>query len=273
MNPADEMAAKIEPTERQLAGAVPGSIDKSIDKLDEQLRVSVETLLHPSPPRKPVEELDDLLLAISHHLDRETSERKAIYFRLAAIESEMKRRGSRGFARYLVAICIGIAATLAWQSYSEPVKHIIATRAPELGWSPKGKKMIASWVERLGWMQPPASSAGTLSAPQTVASSSKAPAVPSPDLQQAQQIEADIAAVREAVERHLADVRETVEQLAASQEQMVREITKLQAANEEILEKIPAPPPQRPAAPARKPTPIARPLSRTPIPPRLPPHP
>jgi len=39
MNPADEMAAKIEPTERQLAGAVPGSIDKSIDKLDEQLRV------------------------------------------------------------------------------------------------------------------------------------------------------------------------------------------------------------------------------------------
>jgi hypothetical protein len=80
--------------------------------------------------------------------------------------------------------------------------------------------------------------------------------------------------MQEAVERHLADVRETVEQLAASQEQMVREMTKLQAANEEILEeKIPAPPPQRPAAPARKPTPIARPLSRAPIPPRLPPHP
>ena len=56
MGPADEMAAKIEPTERPLAGAVAGSIDK----LDEQLRVSVEALLHPSPPRKPVEELDDL---------------------------------------------------------------------------------------------------------------------------------------------------------------------------------------------------------------------
>jgi glutathione S-transferase len=263
MNPADEEAAKIVPPERPSSGAAAGSIDQ----LDEQLRVSVEALLHPSPPRKPVEELDDLLLAISHHLDQETSERKAIYYRLAAIESEMKRRSSRGFARYLVAICIVVAAILAWHSYGEAAKQIIATRAPELGWSRETKQTIANWVERLGWTPPPAGSAGTavqLSAP---------PAAPSPDLQQVQQIEADIAAVRQAVERHLADVRETVEQLAASQEQMVREITKLQAADEEILEKIPAPPAQRSAAPARKPTPIARPSSRAPIPPHLPPHP
>jgi hypothetical protein len=45
-------------------------------QLDEQLRVSVEALLHPNPPPKPVEEVDDLLLAISHHLDDEASERK-----------------------------------------------------------------------------------------------------------------------------------------------------------------------------------------------------
>jgi hypothetical protein len=78
MNPADEIAAKIGPTER-LA---------SIDKLDEQLRVSVEALLHPSPPRPPVEELDDLLSAINHHLDQETSERKKIYYRLGAIDEK-----------------------------------------------------------------------------------------------------------------------------------------------------------------------------------------
>jgi hypothetical protein len=272
MNPADEMAAKIEPTERPSARAVAGSIDK----LDEQLRVSVEALLHPSPPREPVEELDDLLLAISHHLDQETSERKAIYYRLAAIESEMKRRSSRGFARYLVAICIFVAAILAWQSYGEAAKQMIGTRAPELGWSPETKQMIAGWVERLGWMPPPAGSASTtvqLSAPETATGISKAPVAPSPDLQQVQQIEAGIAAVRQAVERQLADVRASVEQLAAGQDQMVREITKLQAANEEILEKIPAPPAQRPAAPARKPTPIARPSSRAPIPLHLPPHP
>jgi hypothetical protein len=254
MDPADEMAAKIEPTEHQSAGAVAGSIDK----LDEQLRVSVEALLHPSPPRKPVEELDDLLLAINHHLDQETSQRKAIYYRLAAIENEMKGRSSRGFARYLVAICIGVAAILAWQSYGKAAKQIIATRAPELGWSPETKQMIASWVERLGWMPPPAGSTSTavqLSAPQTVESTSKAPAPPSP-MHQVQQIEAGIAAVRQAVERQLADIRANVEQLAAGQDQMVREITKLQAADEEILAKIPVPPPPR-LAPARKPPPIA----------------
>src|SRR5437660_1577266 len=103
MNPADEMAAKIEPAERPSAGAVAGSIDK----LDEQLRVSVEALLHPSPPRKPVEELDELISAISLHLDQESSERKAIYGRLLAIQNETGGRGSRGFARYLVAIRIG----------------------------------------------------------------------------------------------------------------------------------------------------------------------
>jgi hypothetical protein len=245
MDPADEMAAKIEPTERPLAGAVAGSIDK----LDEQLRVSVEALLHPSPPRKPVEELDELISAISHHLDQESSERKAIYGRLLAIENEMGGRESRGFARYLVAICIGVAATLVWQSYGEAAKRIIATRTLELGWSPETRQMIASWVGRLGWVPP-----------QTVASTPKVPVAPSPDLRQLQQIEAQIAAVRQAVERQLAGVRETVEQLAAGQDQMVREITKLQAADEEILAKIPVPPPRRPA-PARKPTPIAPPSS------------
>src|SRR5262249_54831129 len=108
MNPADEIIAKIGPAERQSAGATADEIDK----LDEQLRVSVEALLHPSPPRKPVEELDDLLLAISRHLDQEASERKAIYYRLAAIESTIKGWSSRGFGPYLIAICIGVAAWL-----------------------------------------------------------------------------------------------------------------------------------------------------------------
>ena len=111
MNPADEMAGRIEPS----AGAVAGSNGK----LDEQLRVSVEALLHRSPPAKPVEEVDDLLLAISHHLDNEASERKAIRNRLLAIENAMGRLASRGF-RYLVAICIGVAAILAWSRTPAP---------------------------------------------------------------------------------------------------------------------------------------------------------
>jgi hypothetical protein len=144
------MAAKIVPAERASSGSAAGSIDK----LDEQLRVSVEALLHPSPPPKP--ELDDLLSGITHHLDHEASERKAIYDRLVAIENAMKKRGSRRFGRYLVAILIGVAATLTWQSYGESAKQIIATRAPELGWSPEAKQMIATSIQWIGWTKPPA---------------------------------------------------------------------------------------------------------------------
>jgi hypothetical protein len=247
MNPADAIAAKIEPTERPA----------SIEKLDEQLRVSVEALLHPSPPRPPVEELDDLLSAINHHLDQETSERKKIYHRLAVIENEVKRPPSRGFAGYLLAICIAVATTVAWQSYGQPAKQMIATSAPELGWSPEAKQMIAKWVQQLGWTK---QSAGAQSALPTDAKISIAPPAPSLDPQQGQQIEADIAAVRQAVERHLAEVRATVEHIATSQEQMAGQITKLQAADEEILAKIPIPP-KRPATSARKPIPIAPPSS------------
>ena len=281
MHPADEEAPKLVPAEGQSPGAVAGSHDdleeqlhatlkelqrtnhqskpaedlhSSVDRLNEQLRVSVETLLHPSPPSIPADEVDDLLLAISHHLDGEASERKAIRNRLLAIDNAMERLASRRF-RYLVALCIGVAAILAWQSYGEAAKQIIATRAPELGWSPEAKQMIASWVEQLGWTKPPVvegkAAPVTQTAPEMVAP--KAPAAPSLNPQQVQQIETDIAAVRQAVERHLADVRATVEQLAASQDQMAREIEKLQAADMEILEKIPTPPPRRAPLPRASP--------------------
>ncbi len=301
MNPPDEEAPKLVPTEGQSPGAVAGAHDdleeqlhatlKDLqrtnhqskpaedlhgpdDKLDEQLRVSVEALLHPSPPPKPAVDLDDLLSGITHHLDDETSERKAIYSRLAAIENEIKRRGSGGLARYLLAICIGVVAAFAWQSYGEATKHSIATSAPELGWSPETKQMIASWMQQLGWAKPlagPENTAVRSSVPDTrqappVAQTApenvepKAPAAPSLDPAQVQQIAQDVAALRQ-----------TVEQLAADQDQIARQITRLEAADIEILAKLPVPPPPRPvAAPARKPTQIAPPSPRAPIPP---PHP
>jgi hypothetical protein len=86
---------------------------------------------------------------LSRHLDREASERRAIYYRLQAIESAIKRRRSRGIVRYLVA------ATLAWQSYGETTKQIIATTAPELGWSPETRQMITGWMQQLGWTKQP----------------------------------------------------------------------------------------------------------------------
>jgi hypothetical protein len=171
------------------------------------------------------------------------------------------RLASRGFVRYMLAICMGVAATLAWQSYGQTAKRIIATRVPELGWSPLSKQTIANWVAQLGWTKLPTSSdpAAPPSLPETAqaatvahtASDKVAPRVPiaaSIDPQQIQQIARDIAGLRQ-----------SVEQVVDSQTKMAAEINNLLVTDMEIFLKIPAPP-QPPAALSRKPIPAAPPL-------------
>jgi len=157
------------------------------------------------------------------------------------LESQTKRRASGAFGRYLVAICLGVAVILAWQPYAEATKQVIATRAAELGWSPEAKQMIASWIEQLGWTKSPVVENTPAPVPQTAPETIAPIAAPSLDPEQMQQIT-----------QRLALLQQTVGQLAAAQDQMVREITRLQAADMEILLKLPAlPPPQPPAAPQR----------------------
>ena len=224
---------------------------------------------------KPME-LDDVLVGIIHRLDDGTSKLKAVYDRLLAIEDDIKGRASRrGSARYLLAICIGVAATLAWQSYGESAEQIIATNAPKLGWSSEAKQMIVSWVQQLGWTKPSAgpeiaavrpSALGTQVATVGQTVPAKAPTT-SIDPEQVHQIAMDLAALGR-----------TVDQLAARQDPMVHQIDMRQTSNQEILAsnqgilaKIPAPPPPPPTvAAARKPTPVSPPSSRASIPP---PHP
>ena len=157
----------------------------------------------------------------------------------------------RAFVRYLVAICIGVAGTLAWQAYGEEAKRIIATRAPELGWSPAVRQTIASWTKPLARPEntaarPPVQETQDAApvaqtAPEAVAPT---PAAPSFDPEQAKQMA-----------QSLDELRQTVGRLAAAQEQIEREMTRLQAADQEILARmIPAPPTlSPPAAPTHKP--------------------
>jgi hypothetical protein len=240
MNPTDEVLAKAEFPE------MAGSGDW-LSKFDERYRAALKDVQRPSNQLKPVENLyssdgelnerfddlprprplpeqvENLLSQSSQDFDDEASERTIIRHRLLAIENEVQRRGARGFARYLIAICIGAAVILAWQSYGAATKQVIATRAPELGWSPETRQMIASWAQQFGWTKPRAGAEST-----AVQSSAR-------ETQKVQQLEADIAAVRQTVEQRLAAEQQTVEQLAARQDQLVSEITKLQAATSESL--------------------------------------
>src|SRR6516165_4786763 len=208
MNRGDEMAANIETGEGQSACGAAGSDDK----VNEQLRVAFK--------------------------------RRAIYNRLLAIENQTKKRSSRGFTRYLLAICIGVAATLAWQSYGEAAKQMFATKAPELGWSPETKQMIANWVEQLGWTKPPATHESTAvrssatETPQAAPVAQTAPAAVAPSAPVAASI--DPAEVHQ-IAMDLTALRQTVAQITAGQDQMARKVDRLQE---------PPPPPPIAAAPA-----------------------
>jgi hypothetical protein len=217
MNPADEMAAKLDAAD-------------SDGKSDQQLHTILENLGRVAPQ-------DDLHSGFTPRLDLEVLERKAIYDRLGAIENQTKKRSSRGFTRYLLAVFIGVAATLAWQSYGEAAKQMFAAKAPELGWSLETKKMIANWVEQLGWTKPPQAAPVAQTAPAAVAPS--VPVAPSIDPAEVHQIAMDLTALRQ-----------TVAQITAGQDQMAREIARLHAADQEILVKIPEPPPPPPIAAA-----------------------
>jgi hypothetical protein len=105
------------------------------------------------------------------------------------------KQGVRGLARFLITICLGVAATLAWQSYGDAAKEMIATSSPQLAWL----------------------------APQAPASDMIAPTAPaSPDPRQLKEMTLGLAAVRQSVD-HLAA------QLAAGQQQMAGDIARLQA--------------------------------------------
>jgi hypothetical protein len=234
------MAANVETGERQSAGGA-----ASDEKVNEQLRVVVKEFLRPSPQQNSGEDVQSLLSRIGQHLDHETSERKAIHDRLVAIENQAKKRSSRGFTRYLLAICIGGVATLAWQSYGEAAKQMFATKAPELGWSPETKEVIANWVEQFGWTKPPQAAPVAQTAPAAVAPS--VAVAPSIDPAEVHQIAMDLTALRQ-----------TVAQINAGQDQMARVVDRLQAADQEILVKIPEQPPSPPVAAA--PTVAGRPV-------------
>ena len=263
MNRVEEMAAKLEPDEIMASDATLSEHAPTQDfqPTNERLR--------------PVEDLHSLLLRISHHLDFETSERSTIYYRLLAIdnqtkkiEKQTKRRALRALVRYAIAVCIGIAGVLAWQSYGEATKQIVAARAPELGWSPEAKQTIANFIQQIGWTTPSAIGEGAAvrpSAPEmpqgarigqtTTDAAAPPPAAPAIDPEQVQQMM-----------RSLGVLQQSVQQLASGQEQMTREIGRLQAADAEILQKMPPPPPptpQRVSPPASKPIPL--PPSRAPI--------
>jgi hypothetical protein len=128
--------------------------------------------------------------------------------------------------RLLITFCVGIAATLAWQSYGDTARRIIADAYP-----------------RLSWLAPETAVA------QAVADRIAPTAVDRAQQDELKEMSLAVAAVRERVD-------ELVAQFAAGQQQMTLDFTaKLQATERDLVDKIsllaaqPAAAPRRPAAP------------------------
>jgi hypothetical protein len=149
------------------------------------------------------------------------------------------KRAFRAVARFLITFCIGVAATLAWQSYGDVAREKIANLHPQLGWLAPQTAPIAQ------------------TAPNMVVSGAL-----SPEQLQLKATQDSVAAVRQSVDQLAA-------QFAAGQQQTAGDIANLRAAHQDILHKISAPPPRLAAPPARKPVPLPPP--QQPPPPQPPP--
>ena len=174
------------------------------------------------------------------------------------------RRALRGLTRFVIAACIGVAATLAWQSYGGTAKQMMASWARQQGWAP-------SLLTAMGLAATPGPAgeqhsgvagdftalelgSGSKEAPpqdQGLVVASTAPALQYPSLELPQ---------LEPIVRDLAAMRQDIEKLTAGQEEMAREIAKLQSTELDIQSRISAPVPW-PVAPA------SRPVEATPQPP------
>jgi hypothetical protein len=194
------------------------------------------------------------------------------------VKSSVKR-ALLALTRFLIIFCIGVAATLAWQSYGDAAREMIANSYPQLSW-------LASQAEPVAQ-----------NAPDIVALA--APVAPSPDQLRLNATSLDLDAVRQSIDRianEMATSQEqmtrsidrmagrvaasqeqitrSVDQLAVSQEWLTREITKLEEIEQSIRYRNsePSPPSPRPAS-APAPKPVTRPPSTSALAPKPVPRP
>jgi hypothetical protein len=181
------------------------------------------------------------------------------------------RRASRSLARFLATACIGVAATLVWQSYGGSALQMVASSVPQLGRllsppanPPSGREIAVEQPSppavQASVPQAASAQAGAVAPTASEMAASPAPTAPSPELQQLATMVHDLAAVRQ-----------SVEQLAAGQEQMARDIAKLQTAGQDIRRRISALPPAATTT-AHKPVPPPQPALQSSVAP-LPPTP
>jgi hypothetical protein len=175
------------------------------------------------------------------------------------------RGAMRAFTALLLATSIGVAG-IAWQSYGDAAKAMIAQWTPQFATtsSPPAEKPTLPEQPAPPAVQAAAANSAPAqpAAPAQTATESVAPAAAAVSPESAQLLQSmarDLASVGQ----EIGQLKAGIEQLKASQQQMSREIAKAseqnRASEQNLRPRISALPPRPPAAPARKPVPPSPP--------------
>jgi len=123
--------------------------------------------------------------------------------------------------RFLIFFSIGVSATLAWQSYGDPVREVIASSYPQLSW-------LALQTEH---------ESDVIGLASRTASS--------PDQQQSSATSLDLDAVRHDIDRIATSIASSqdhmtssLDRIATSQEQMMRSLDRIATGQEQTMRSL-----------------------------------
>lgn len=154
-------------------------------------------------------------------------------------------RALHRIAVFLVAMCIGVAGTLAWQSpASDLAKQRAANWAQQQGWT-TASRILASKTDRaVEQPSPPAQGTAPQTLPRAAGAMPIASSGSSHDVQQFEAMARDLVAVRQSVEQLATEQRQLApdqrqmaadqKQLAARQEQMAADLKQLTTRQAEM---------------------------------------
>ena len=150
------------------------------------------------------------------------------------------RRMMRAIARLLIAVLIGVGATLAWQSHGDEAIEMVTARVPSLAWLlPISTKSLRD------------------------GQAATAAVVTSAELmQQLKPMILDLATMQRGVDK----LATAIKQLTDQQEKMAQDIAILQTTGQDIREKLSSPPQPRTVTPRKTPQSTGQSSSASPEP-------
>src|SRR5262249_23649804 len=152
--------------------------------------------------------------------------------------SSFGKRALIAVVRFLIIFCLGVSATLAWLSYGDRAREMIASQS----YGSAAREMIASLYSQLSWLAPQAEPVAP-NTPDVIGLAS--PTASSHDQQQPNAKLLDVEALRQSIDRIGTSIASSQEQMtssadriATSQDQIARSADRMATSQEQIARSV-----------------------------------